>query len=170
MAGRAINIQGQRFGRLLVKERIPNTKDGKARWLCICDCGKEVEAQAQHLRNGHTKSCGCLQREITRAKRYKGGRIILKNGYVRVLAPNHPKSRNGQVDEHRLVMEESLGRYLSPRELVHHKNGIRSDNRIENLELWTGGHPPGQRAEDIDRGVVEIKILRRQNPNIISSL
>jgi hypothetical protein len=81
--------------------------------------------------------------------RWRGGRTRHKAGYVMVWAPSHPRSGKGQyVFEHILVMEELLGRRLLPDESVHHRNGVRDDNRPENLELWTRPQPTGIRVAD----------------------
>ena len=79
----------------------------------------------------------------------KGGKHIDRNGYVQIWNPNHPNCRSaGYMHEHRFVMSEHLGRELKRYENVHHINGNRADNRIENLELWTTQQPSGQRVED----------------------
>lgn len=68
--------------------------------------------------------------------KWSGGRRT-KEGYIEVYAPDHPKACNNIVYEHRLVVEKHLGRYLASDEVVHHINGIKNDNRIENLVLLT---------------------------------
>lgn len=70
---------------------------------------------------------------------WKGGRNLDKDGYVLIYAPNHPMARGSKkmyVLEHRLVMAQWIGRNLLKTEVVHHKNGIHDDNRIENLVLY----------------------------------
>ena len=77
-----------------------------------------------------------------------GSRMIDAAGYVVLgtLHPDNPYSKPSK--EHRVVMEKHLGRELLESESVHHKNGDRSDNRIENLELWSRYQPSGQRIRD----------------------
>jgi hypothetical protein len=83
------------------------------------------------------------------SKLWKGGRRKTRWGYITLRDPSHPYTNDGYVFEHRVVMEKHLGRYLFPFETVHHKNGIKDDNRIENLELWTGSHNSGVRYIDL---------------------
>jgi hypothetical protein len=80
--------------------------------------------------------------EPIKARAKNGDGYINENGY-RVF-----QRGDKALLEHRLVMEQHLGRTLAPLENVHHKNGIRDDNRIENLELWSKSQPAGQRIED----------------------
>lgn len=75
---------------------------------------------------------------------WKGGIKRHATGYVREYVPGR-----GYLLQHRLVMEAIVGRRLEGHEEVHHKNGIRHDNRPENLELWAKRQPGGQRVKDL---------------------
>lgn len=112
-------------------------------------CHKDYEVLANHLVNGKSKGRFCSMACCHAAGGNLGNRSkgvntphINAQGYVMI----------GRKREHRLVMEKTLGRYLLPRETVHHINGIRNDNRPENLELWKKSQPAGQRSKDLDYG------------------
>ena len=90
----------------------------------------------------------------------KTGRITMRNGYVLVfVGRDHPSATPGSKGyalEHRLVVERVIGRQLERHESVHHKNGIRDDNRPTNLELWASlPQPGGQRVADLVAFVVK---------------
>lgn len=84
--------------------------------------------------------------------------VIDDAGYVLVPMANHPNARKSskRVPEHRLVISQFLGRPLHKNENVHHKNGDRADNRLENLELWVTSQPTGQRPIDLLKWAREI--------------
>ncbi len=83
-------------------------------------------------------------------KRKDGEGNIDAQGYKTITKRGHPNQMDskGRIREHVFIMSEHLQRPLKKGESVHHKNGDRSDNRIENLELWAKGQPAGQRVED----------------------
>lgn len=68
------DLEGMNFDRLLVLRRYLNRReDGKARWVCKCSCGTIINVVGIDLRNGHTKSCGCLQKDRARDSNFKHG-------------------------------------------------------------------------------------------------
>ncbi len=83
-------------------------------------------------------------------KKKNGEGSIDAQGYKTITKKGHPNQMDakGRIREHVYVMSEHLKRPLFKNESVHHKNGDRIDNRIQNLELWSRGQPPGQRVED----------------------
>jgi len=132
-------------GKNLIR-KIPRT--GKT---IICTvCGKEFYKYTSEIEQRKRRGCEILYCSIecrikggyTRARGeecswWKGGIQKDRKGYLRErVYTDHPyKQVGGHVMQHRLVMEKHIGRFLLPTESVHHKNGIKDDNRIENLEL-----------------------------------
>lgn len=125
--------------------------------ICKVD-GCERNAKARGYCNAHYRRFSLYGDPLASAPRVKrvtargsgpGKERRTEQGYVILHWPEHPNARaDGKVFRHTVVMSEHLGRPLLPTENVHHRNGIRDDNRIENLELWTKVQPPGRRVAD----------------------
>lgn len=87
------------------------------------------------------------------------GRHIKRHGYVWISVPSLVTGKRHAVLEHRYVMSKHLGRDLRPDETVHHINGVRSENDLTNLELFSSRHGPGQRVTDKVTFAIEILSL-----------
>lgn len=136
-----------------------NSRDGRRSTCKVC--ASEAFQELKIKRNKRCPECDALvspyrtycrrcHARQERSWRWQGGRSVDRKGYI-VLSghQDHPNARvGGSIFEHVLVMTQVLQRPLIKGESVHHKNGVKDDNRPENLELWSRSHPVGQRVTD----------------------
>lgn len=117
-------------------------KSQQGKHFCLCGCGEEIQLLRNHhsrgipkFRNGHCSRVnnGMAGRFGNQNPNYGSGKYIDPHGYVTVL--NNPGCSPRYVYEHRMVMERHLGRPLKIDEQVHHINGNKLDNRLENLQI-----------------------------------
>ena len=108
--------------------------------LKCAHCGKAFERFFADLKKGPCKCCSLSCRSIYYQRKLGRNTKTLSmqhKGYILFWQPKHPNNVKGYVYEHRLVMEAKLKRLLKSDELVHHKNQLKHDNRIENLQIMT---------------------------------
>ena len=99
--------------------------------------------------------------EHERARRGASAAKVTSIGDTRINSGGYVEEKGGPGGrdwslQHRMVIESQIGRSLMPDETVHHRNGDKTDNRLENLELWSSRHPKGQRIEDLLAFAAEI--------------
>jgi len=143
------DITNKRFGKLTVICRVPNTNT-QPRWKCRCDCGKEKDVQGAHLKNGHTKSCGCSWYEFGKTRTsWKGHGEIPSAFFKRVI--NGAKKRNIPFDisiEYvwKLLLKQDKKCALSGLPLdfthgrKHHHKGTASLDRIDSKGGYVEGN------------------------------
>ena len=132
------------------KEEIPQSQTKCSFEDCERFCSAKnlcMTHYVQMKRNGVLKPIGFYEGK----KKYLG-KVVSYNSY------GYPSIQINKKNKaiHRFVMEQKLGRLLLPGENVHHINGVRDDNRPENLELWLVKQPRGQRVEDLVAWAQEI--------------
>ena len=143
-----MDLIGKKFKYLLVIKPVWVKKQKK--WECVCDCGTVKSFLTRDLIHNRVKSCGCYNRKVAKERMtkennpfWKGGVTINSRGYREI---KYGENR-GKL-EHRVIYEQHYNVKLKPHQNIHHINGDKLDNRIENLELWDSSQPPGQRVED----------------------
>lgn len=156
----------------IIKAKIPSKSWGHKYIMECLWCHKDFPIDGTRYRIGSGKFCSTSchvsnknsQNKGEKHNHWKGGRIVTSFGYVRIYSPKHPSNRFGYVLEHRLVMEKKIGRYLTKEEVVHHLNGVKNDNRPENLAILEAGEHTHHHYPYIMTGVVRDTITGKFLP------
>jgi hypothetical protein len=140
--------------------------------FCKCGCGQQISlyniwGYKREYVNGHNGSH--IPKGSTRrgelALGWNGG-VVTRGGYRYIFKPQHPNAnKKGYIAEHRLVMSDFLGRKLKTFEHVHHINGNKIDNRIENLELTTANEHPVIHLNEYRENIIKHRVCGKCGTN-----
>lgn len=169
MKANFIDLSGKRAGRLLVQSRDGSTSDGRAKWLCRCDCGNEVSVDGRNLRQGLTTSCGCFHKEVLRERNLSHG-MSSSSTYGSYHAM---KNRCLNENQEAFPRYGGAGVHICSRWLDSFENFLADmgekpsdDHTLDRFPNVNGGYEPGNcrwatRAEQNrnKRGQVAVKIL-----------
>jgi len=162
---------GERFGRLIISGRVTTkSSDGHALFLCKCDCGKAKTVRYDHLKRNERRSivssCGCWQTEVMRIRgeryrmenhpQWKGGSLV-SQGYRIIRVESKKRMR-----EHRAIWEKVNGP-IPKGFVIHHLNGNKLDNRIENLSCLPLKSHHGRKAfEPYEKRIKELELKLKE--------
>lgn len=155
-----------------MRKRIKSEDYFKIPLYCACECGEELIREWWWKPSDHPKYIKGHWIRGDGNPRWIGGKVYDSYGYVLVLKPDHPFANNhGYVREHRLVYEEFHKCYLLDWAVIHHKNNIKDDNRIENLEPMTQSkHASDLWTEEMTKRILENREKNKRKKNVTNLL
>ena len=137
-------------------------------YLVQCDCGSTKRVCAREIVYRRIISCGCrigtktgrYEKRAANNPKWRGGSITEADGRTLIYCPDHPLPNHSgiYVYRYRLIMEKHLGRFLLKSELVHHKNGNCTDDRLENLEVTSRSDHARRHRVPQHRRFVDLKL------------
>lgn len=131
-----VDITGNKFNKLTVIKYSRTVGRRRTMWLCKCDCGQMVEVEGSHLKNGHTKSCGCLNREFIADLNFKNGLSGTKIYYVWYNMRNRCNRKDGR--EYSLYGGRGISvcdEWLGENGFVNFSNWAMTNGYSDNLSL-----------------------------------
>lgn len=145
-------------------------KENQGQYFCQCGCGKVITIIKIHHSRGIPKyikgHCSRINNSMKGRfgelnPNFKSGKYINHQGYIVVLVPakERNKKENKYIFEHRLVIEKCIGKKIKSTEQVHHINGVKTDNRLENLELLGIGEHASKHQQELRKSIGEVKYM-----------
>jgi len=142
-SGKRVLCRCDNCGKEFISKLSEQTRRNKKQHFCCWDCfvvGYVATEKAREIaRKNFVKLNKSRNQKLENNPHWKGGITRTQKGYLQILVPGHPNGVKNYILLHRFVMENFIGRYLLPEEVVHHIDGDKNNNDIENLMLFKNG-------------------------------